>query len=98
MKRIGIGGFQAFDVSFGSGQSVGKKIKYMTPEWLELLKHTAAEADRLGLDMTIVTAAGWSETGGIWVKPHEAMKKLVWSQVQLEGGKKFSGPLPAPPL
>lgn len=98
MKRIGIGGFQAFDVSFGSGQSVGKKIKYMTPEWLELLKHTAAEADRLGLDMTIVTAAGWSETGGIWVKPHEAMKKLVWSQVQLEGGKKFTGPLPAPPF
>ena len=75
MQRVGIGGFQAFDVSIGGGQIVEKKVKFMTTEWLELIKHTAAEADRLGLEMTMVTAAGWSETGGTWVKPQEAMKK-----------------------
>lgn len=98
MKRAGIGGFQAFDVSIGGGQTVEKKIKYMTPEWFELIKHTAAEADRLGLEMTMVTAAGWSETGGTWVKPHEAMKKLVWSQLNIVGGKTFKGILPKPPV
>jgi hypothetical protein len=97
MQRVGIGGFQAFDVSIGGGQTVEKKVKFMTPEWLELIKHTAAEADRLGLEMTMVTAAGWSETGGTWVKPLEAMKKIVWSKTQLRGGEKLSSPLPLPP-
>lgn len=64
MKRAGIGGFQAFDVSIGEGQEIAKKVAYGSPEWLELIRHTAAEADRFGLDMTMVTAAGWSETGG----------------------------------
>ena len=97
MQRVGIGGFQAFDVSIGGGQTVEKKVKFMTPEWLELIKHTAAEADRLGLEMTMVTAAGWSETGGTWVKPQEAMKKVVWSKTQIAGGTKLTTPLPLPP-
>ena len=97
MKRSGIGGFQAFDVSIGGGQSIDTKVKYLSPEWLALIKHTADEADRLGLDMTMFTAAGWSETGGTWVKPHEAMKKLVWSEKKVKGGKVFNGVLPLPP-
>lgn len=98
MKRTGIGGFQAFDVVIGGGQTIEKKILYNTPEWLNLIKHSAFEADRLGLDMTMVTAAGWSETGGTSVKPHEAMKKLVWSQLNITGGKIFNGKLPQPPM
>ena len=88
MKRVGIGGFQAFDVSIGIGQTVEKKMVFMTPEWLDALRHTAAEAERLGLEMTMVTSAGWSETGGPWVKPEEAIKKVVWSELQITGGKK----------
>lgn len=98
MKRAGIGGFQAFDVSLGMGQTVDKKIVFMTPEWLDAIRHTAAEAERLGLEMTMVTSAGWSETGGPWVKPEEAIKKVVWSELQITGGKKFSGKLPTPPF
>ena len=97
MKRVGIGGFQAFDISFGAGQSTDQKTVFMTPEWLEAVRHSAAEADRLGLEMTMVTSAGWSETGGPWVKPEEAMKKVVWSTMTLTGGKKFFGKLPLPP-
>jgi hypothetical protein len=97
MHRAGIGGFQAFDVSIGGGQSIDKKVAYGSPEWLDLIRHTATEAERLGLDMTMVTAAGWSETGGTWVKPHEAMKKLVWSQTPVAGGKPFAGMLAQPP-
>lgn len=97
MKRAGIGGFQAIDVSFGSGQTVDKKVVFMTPEWLEMIRHAAAEAKRLGLDMTMVTSAGWSETGGPWVMPEEAMKKLVWSETSIAGGKKIELVLPSPP-
>jgi hypothetical protein len=97
MKRAGIGGFQLADVSFGMGQSVDKKIAFGTPEWLDAVRHTASEAERLGLEMAIFSSAGWSETGGPWVKPEQAMKKLVWSETSVEGPRSFSGKLPQPP-
>ncbi|GGF09503.1 glycosyl hydrolase [Hymenobacter cavernae] len=97
MKRSGIAGFQLADVGAGSGQTVNEKIVFGTPAWLDAVKHTAAEADRLGLEMTMFTSPGWSLTGAPWVKPEQAMKKLVWSELQVEGGKTFKGKLPQPP-
>ncbi|HEX6622141.1 MAG TPA: glycosyl hydrolase, partial [Pyrinomonadaceae bacterium] len=97
MKRAGIAGLQLADVNAGGGQSVEKKIVFGSPEWLEAVRHAAAESDRLGLEMTIFSSAGWSETGGPWVKPEQAMKKLVWSETSLEGPSSFKGRLPQPP-
>lgn len=97
MKRVGIAGFQLADVNAGGGQNVEKKIVFGTPEWLEAVRHTAAEADRLGLEMTIFSSAGWSETGGPWVKPEQAMKKLVWSETRVEGPTRFRDKLQQPP-
>src|SRR4051794_25395300 len=97
MKRVGIGGFQLVDVAFGSGQTVEPKIEFMSPAWLDAVRHSAAEADRLGLEMSIFSSAGWSETGGPWVKPEQAMKKLVWSRLTIQGPKAFNEKLPAPP-
>lgn len=97
MKRVGIGGMHLADVASGQGQIVEKKIPFHTPEWFDAVRHTAAEADRLGLEMTIFSSAGWSLTGGPWVKPEQAMKKLVWSETEIKGPQNFSGKLPDPP-
>lgn len=97
MKRIGIGGFQLCDVASGGNQSVDKKIQFGTPGWFEAVRHAAAEADRLGLEMSIFSSAGWSETGGPWVKPEQAMKKFVWSEAHVEGPRSFNDKLPQPP-
>jgi hypothetical protein len=97
MKRAGIGGMQLADVASGSGQTVEKKILFGSPEWLDAVRHAASETDRLGLEMTIFSSAGWSETGGPWVKPEQAMKKLVWSETAVEGPRNFAGKLPQPP-
>jgi alpha-L-rhamnosidase len=97
MKRVGIAGFQLADVNAGGGQTVDQKIVFGTPEWLDAVRHAASEADRLGLEMTIFSSAGWSETGGPWVKPEQAMKKLVWSETILQGPKSFAGKLRQPP-
>jgi hypothetical protein len=97
MKRSGIGGMMLADVASGSGQSVEKKTLFRSPEWLEAVHHAASEAERLGLEMTIFSSAGWSLTGGPWVKPEQAMKKLVWSEVKLKGPLNYSGKLPMPP-
>ncbi len=97
MKRVGIGGMQNFDAALMTPQIVDKRLVYMTPEWKQAFKFAASEADRLGLELTIAASPGWSETGGPWVKPEDGMKKLVWSETTVVGGKRFNGKLAAPP-
>ncbi len=97
MKRTGIGGFQNFDAGLSSPQIVSKRLVYMTPEWKEAFAFATTLADSLGLEMAIAGSPGWSESGGPWVKPEEAMKKYVWSETRVDGGQAFSGKLPQPP-
>ncbi|HEY6293795.1 MAG TPA: glycosyl hydrolase [Terriglobia bacterium] len=97
MKGSGIAGMQMFDGSLGTPQFVDKRLVWMTPEWKDALRHAGTEADRLGLEMAMAASGGWSETAGPWVKPEEAMKKIVWSETLVEGPKKFSGVLAHPP-
>ncbi len=97
MKRVGIGGLQNFDASLMTPQIVDKRLVYMTPEWKQAFRFTAQEADRLGLELAIAASPGWSETGGPWVPPADGLKKLVWSETEVTGGKRFSGKLAAPP-
>ena len=97
MKRAGIAGFQLVDVSAGRGQVVDKKIDFGTPEWYHAVRHSAEEAKRLGLEMSIFSSAGWSEAGGPWVEPQQAMKRLVWSETNVEGPVTFHEKLAQPP-
>ena len=89
MKRVGIGGFQNFDAALMTPQIVEKRLIYMTPEWKDAFLFTTKLADSLGLEMAIAGSPGWSESGGPWVTPAQAMKKFVWSETRIEGGKAF---------
>ena len=97
MKRAGIGGFQNFDAALATPQIVDKRLVYMTPEWKDAFLFATKMADSLGLEMAIAGSPGWSQSGGPWVTPAQAMKKLVWSEIRIEGGRPFSGTLPEPP-
>ena len=98
MKRSGIGGFQNFDAGLNTPQIVEKRLVFMTPEWKDAFRYAATLADKLGLEMAIAGSPGWSESGGPWVTPTQAMKKYVWSETRVEGGKPFTGTLPKPPV
>lgn len=97
MKRVGIGRAQAADIGQGGGQTIENPITFFSPAWFDAIKHAASESDRLGLEMTIFSSSGWSLTGGPWVKPEQAMKKLVWSETNVEGPMKFNDRLQQPP-
>ena len=97
MHRIGLGGFQNFDAAMQTPQVVPKRLVYMQPDWKDAFKYAITLGDQLGLEEAIAGSPGWSETGGPWVPPSEGMKKYVWSETTVEGGKPFSGKLPAPP-
>lgn len=97
MKRTGIGGVHYFDIGLGAPPVVEMPLKYLSAEWKSAVGFAVREADRLGLKMTIAASPGFSETGGPWVKPSDAMKKLVWSEVRVKGGEPVAMPVPHPP-
>ena len=97
MHRVGLGGFQNFDAALNTPKFVDKRLVYMTPEWKDAFKYATTLADQLGLEEAIAGSPGWSESGGPWVKPNQGMKKVVWSELRVEGGKPFKGVLPHPP-
>jgi hypothetical protein len=97
MHRAGIGGVETFDVAVATPTVVKNRLIYMQPEWKDAFLHSLEVTDRLGMTVTIGAAPGWSQTGGPWVKPIDAMKKLVWTETRVEGGKPFSGILAKPP-
>ena len=97
MHRMGIGGANAIDASLATPQVVDKRLVYMTPEWQDAFRYAVGLADKLGLEMSIDSSPGWSETGGPWVTPQEAMKKAVWSETHITGGAPFHGVLAQPP-
>src|ERR1035441_4496333 len=97
MHRAGLGGFQNFDAALFTPQVVDKRLAYMTPEWKDAFKYATTLADQLGLEEAIAGSPGWSETGGPWVPGPQAMKKYVWSETVVDGGKPFTGTLNHPP-
>jgi hypothetical protein len=97
MHRIGLGGVQNFDASLSTPQIVERRLIYMSPEWKDAFRFAAKTADELNLELGIASSPGWSETGGPWVAPQDAMKKLVWSSATIIGGKPFHAHLPQPP-
>jgi hypothetical protein len=97
MHKVGIGGFQNFDAALATPQVVEKRLAYMTPEWKDAFKYATTLADQLGMEEAIAGSPGWSESGGPWVTGPEAMKKYVWSETVVEGGKPFTGTLAHPP-
>jgi hypothetical protein len=92
MKRVGLGGFTAFQIS----RSAPGDVKYMSPQWHEMMKYTFNEANRLGLDAYVHNCAGWSSSGGPWITPEYAMQKVVWSEKKVDGQQKFNAKLEQP--
>jgi hypothetical protein len=97
MARIGIGGVQNFDANLATPQIIEKRLVYMDEGWKAAFKHAVEQADRKGLEFAIAASPGWSETGGPWVKPEDGMKKLVWGETIVPGGKRFTGKIATPP-
>ena len=96
MHRAGIGGFHNFDAGMATPQVVERRLDYMSPEWKDAFKYAITLADSLGLEAAVASAPGWSNTGGPWVKPEQAMKKLVWREMRVKGGRRLNLQLPEP--
>ena len=97
MIRQGI--VQATIINIGKNYSKeveGHKIKFNSPEWIEMFQWALAEANRLGITIGTQTIDGYGTTGGPWITPALSMKQYVWSTTNVEGGKEIDTPLAQP--
>ncbi len=66
---------------------------YLSPEYLELLRHAVSEAKRLGMEFSLnFGGPGWV-FGGDFVPQEERNQNLLASSFDIEGGRSFEGPL-----
>jgi hypothetical protein len=93
MARVGIGGVLYMEVDQGAPKG---KADFASPLWRELIKHACNEAHRLGLEINMNNAAGWTGSGGPWVTQELSMQIVVWTETVVEGGKPFEGALAKP--
>lgn len=93
MERVGVVGFQMFQV--GTGIPKGP-VQFGSSEHFNILQHAIKEANRLGLEFVMHNCSGWSSSGGPWITPKYSMKRLVWSETFITGGKSIEVTLPKP--
>ena len=93
MKRAGID--RAYIGDIGGGGNKPGPVKTFSPEWENALATAFETASRLGIEIGIFNSPGWSQSGGPWVKPEMAMRRVVSSSVVVEGPTE-SVVLPAP--
>jgi hypothetical protein len=93
MAKIGVSGAMIFD---GSDYLPAGPANYLEPHWRELMTHAIKEGNRLGIDITMSNAPGWSSSGGPWVTPERSMQQLVWTETTVKGGGRVALELAAP--
>jgi hypothetical protein len=105
MKASGIGGATIFNISSSVMESHAPtennpwpEQTYRSAKYWEAIRHAAAEAKRLGLEIGLHNTVGYSTTGGPWIDEPRSMQRLTWSETKLTGGQAVSVTLPPPPL
>ena len=97
MKRVGIGEGYIGVISGQSGTPTTSTTKALTDDWWSYIEHAAREGTRLGVDVGLFNSPGWSQSGGPWVKPSQAMRYVTLPELRLQGPQHFAGKLPLPP-
>jgi alpha-L-rhamnosidase len=98
MQRIGIGGVHTFTGGgLGEPHVVDPPVDFLGDQWRATFQTTTRLARASGMEVTIAGSPGWSETGGIWVAPEDAMKKYAWSETRVAGGRFLDLILAQPP-
>ena len=97
MKRVGIAEGYIGVVSGQSGTPSATRSLALTDEWWSYIEHAVREGTRLGVDIGLFNSPGWSQSGGPWVKPSQAMRYVTLPELRLHGPQHFAGKLPLPP-
>ena len=93
MRRVGIRGLIYMECDWFIPKG---PVRFMSPEWRELIQHAMKEATRLGITFNMNDDGGYSGSGGPWITPEISMQMLSWSETTIDGGKSFASNLRQP--
>lgn len=83
MKQAGI--TKAFIGNIWEANVKPGKVKVLTEEWWEILHAALKKATELDMEIGIFNCPGWSQSGGPWVEPQEAMRYLEVQKQIVQG-------------
>ncbi len=69
---------------------------FRSPAYWDAMKHAASEAKRLGLEIGIHNAPGYSATGGPWIAEEQSMRKIVWRKAIFKANSTNNFVIPKP--
>lgn len=90
-RDAGIGGVEICPI-YGAKGHEHRYIPYLSPQWMEMLAHTTAEAKRLGMGVDLTTGTGWP-FGGPQVGDENASMSVTVARIAYAQGK-LAEPLP----
>ena len=85
LAKAGIGGVEITPI-YGVKGNDANEIPYLSPKWMDMLRHTEAEGARLGIETDMATSTGWP-FGGPLVTESEAACKMTFKDGQMEVGR-----------
>ncbi|MEG1586664.1 MAG: glycosyl hydrolase, partial [Bacteroidales bacterium] len=95
MKRVGINRAFIGNIYFDPYEG-GRTVRLMSDEWWNVTHTALKKASELGIEIGIFNSPGWTQAGGPWVKPNEAMRYLTSSEVRVSGPQTLSVQLEKP--
>lgn len=87
-KAAGLGGVEITPI-YGVKGYENAFISFLSPQWMQLLKHTLSESRRLGLGVDLANGTGWP-FGGPWVTEGNASKAVFYKIYTLKGGEQLN--------
>ena len=96
MKEAGINRAFIGNIRLEGIQTPYKTVPFYSEEWWKILHAALKTATELGIEIGIFNSPGWSQSGGPWVKPEQAMRYLASVKAEVSGGKQVEVVLTKP--
>lgn len=72
------------------------EVQALSEQWWSMVEHAIREGARTGVDIGMFNCPGWSQSGGPWINPDQAMRYLVYSEDRVKGPSGFKKKLKEP--
>ena len=96
MKEVGINRAFIGNIGLSPQEAPYGKVKIFTDEWWDIMHTALKTATELNIEIGLFNSPGWSQSGGPWIKPEQAMRYLTCSEVKVKGPKKLQQHLAEP--
>lgn len=96
MKQAGINRAFIGNIGLSPQEAPYGKIKLFTDEWWDIMHTALKTATELNIEIGLFNCPGWSQSGGPWIKPAQAMRYLAHSELTVEGPQQLQTRLKCP--